>query len=94
MMAAGSNLGGTAGYAYTRSRPEQNESVRGGFSFGKKFVTIIMSWKYEETCSAEKEYVCGKEDGFYIKYVEFSLESAVCCQHAMKKKRPLPVWLL
>ena len=53
-----------------------------------------MSWKYEGTCSAEKEYVCGKEDGFYIKYVEFSLESAVCCQHAMKKKRPLPVWLL
>lgn len=36
VMAAGSNLGGTAGYAYTRSRPEQNESVRGGFSFGKK----------------------------------------------------------
>ena len=27
-----------------------------------------MSWKYEGTCSAEKEYVCGKEDGFYIKY--------------------------
>ena len=35
VMAAGSNLGGTAGYAYTRSRPEQNESVRGGF-FWKK----------------------------------------------------------
>ena len=35
-----------------------------------------MSWKYEGTCSAEKEYVCGKEDGFYIKYVEFSLASA------------------